>query len=102
MMREPNRFARAWRGMTAARFVCAAGASLLLVACQQGGTDDAQTSTDAKLPDASSTGAYDGIAEDETVRFTGTEPFWGGEVRGGALTYTTPDNPEGAKIAVER
>ncbi|MBO9499940.1 MAG: hypothetical protein J7483_10835 [Novosphingobium sp.] len=91
--------------MTAARIVCAAGAALLLVACQQGGDGGAATSgqaTDAKLPDANSTEAYDGIGADETVRFSGTEPFWGGQVSGGTLTYSTPENPDGAKIAVER
>lgn len=97
MTQKANRFARAWSGMTAA------GAALLLVACGQGGAGDAGApKTDARLPDASSTEAYDGIAENETVRFLGTEPFWGGEVGGGTLTYTTPDNPDGAKIAVER
>src|SRR6478736_3942532 len=77
MMREPDPFGRAWCGMTLARIFGAAGAALLLVACQQGGAD-------------------------ETVRFSGTEPFWGGQVSGGSLTYTTPDNPDGTKIAVER
>ncbi len=82
-----------------------AACALLLAACQQGGGDAAATAgqaTDAKLPDADSTEAYHGIAEDETVRFTGTEPFWGGQVSHGSLTYTTPENPDGAKIAVER
>ena len=95
-------FAPAWCGMTAVRIACAAGAALLLVACQQGGADDAGTATDARVPDANSTEAYDGIAKDETLRFSGTEPFWGGQVGGGSLTYTTPDNPDGATIAVER
>lgn len=45
---------------------------------------------------------YSGIASDETVRFTGTEPFWGGEVSGEKLTYTTPDSPEGEVITVDR
>jgi uncharacterized membrane protein len=71
---------------------------MLLVACQQGGPDAGS----AAVPDASSTEAYDGIAADETVRFTGTEPFWGGQVGNGSLTYNTPDNPDGATIAVER
>lgn len=87
--------------MMAARIVCAAGAVLLLAACGQGGTGSGDTAG-AKLPDANSTEAYNGIAENETVRFSGTEPFWGGQVSGGMLTYTTPDNPDGAKIKVER
>jgi len=85
--------------MIAARSLSVAGALALLAACQQGGDDVA---TDARVPDADSTAAFDGIAEDETVRFSGTEPFWGGQVSGGSLTYTTPDNPDGARIAVER
>ena len=101
MMREPDPLSPPWCGMTVARIVCAAGAALLLVACQQGGADDA-TATGAKVPDANSTEAYNGIGEDETLRFSGTEPFWGGQVRGGSLTYTTPENPDGTKIAVER
>jgi uncharacterized membrane protein len=90
--------------MNAARIVCAASVVLLLAACGQGGAGDAApgAATDAKLPDANSTVAYDGIGADETVRFSGTEPFWGGQVGGGTLTYTTPENPDGARIAVER
>lgn len=42
------------------------------------------------------------IAPDETLRFTGTEPFWGGEVAGTALTYRTPDNAEGRTLSVGR
>ena len=90
--------------MIAAR-VLPAACALLLVACQQNGADDAASpgqATDARLPDADSTEAYDGIAENETLRFTGTEPFWGGQVSGGSLTYTTPENPDGSTIAVER
>lgn len=81
-----------------------AACALLLVACQQGADEAASpgAATDAGLPDADSTEAYDGIAEDETVRFTGTEPFWGGQVGGGSLTYTTPENQDGTTIAVER
>ena len=46
--------------------------------------------------------AYDGIREDETVQFTGTEPFWGGNVNGATLTYSTPEDPEGSAIPVTR
>lgn len=45
---------------------------------------------------------FDGIAADETVQFTGTEPFWGGEVRGDRLTYSTPQNIAGDQLAVSR
>lgn len=100
MTREPNPPVRAFSGMIAARTLCAAAAALLLAACQQDG--DASVTTDSRLPDANSTEAFDGIVGDETVRFSGTEPFWGGQVSGGLLTYSTPENPDGAQIAVER
>ena len=46
--------------------------------------------------------AFDAIAEDETIRLIGTEPFWGGTVEAGRLVYTTPDNQAGETIAVKR
>lgn len=49
-----------------------------------------------------STRPFDGIAADETIRFTGTEPFWGGQVTGDSLTYSTPEDPEGTTITVSR
>jgi uncharacterized membrane protein len=45
---------------------------------------------------------YSGVKADETLRFTGTEPFWGGEVSGRTLIYTTPEKPEGDAIPVDR
>jgi uncharacterized membrane protein len=51
---------------------------------------------------AEDTESYSGIAEDEKVHFTGTEPFWGGEVAQGVLTYTTPENQAGEMVAVDR
>ena len=66
---------------------------VLLGACS---SDDASRATqDESTP-------FAGIAQDETVRFTGTEPFWGGRVQGDALTYTTPEDPDGATITVRR
>jgi len=75
-------------------------ASLPLVACQpeESGADAAP----AAVPAADSPEAYDDIRPDETLRFTGTEPFWGGEVTGGALIYSTPEDQDGTAIAVER
>lgn len=35
-------------------------------------------------------------------RATGTEPFWGVNVVGATLTYTTPDDPEGQVMEGER
>ena len=64
--------------------------ALLLAACQSAG--EAERSTEA----------YSGIGAGETVEFTGTEPFWGGETDGKQLTYSTPENIDGTTIAVER
>ena len=72
-----------------ARFAILAIA-LCASACQSGGEDDRSIKP------------FDGISADETIRFTGTEPFWGGETRDGSLTYTTPETPDGTTIAVSR
>lgn len=42
------------------------------------------------------------IAPEETVHFTGTEPFWGGEVASGTLRFSTPDDIDGRTFPVER
>lgn len=69
--------------------------ALLLAACQPGGG--------ASVPgDAQDTAAFSGIAPDETIRFVGTEPFWGGQSKGESLTYTTPENPQGSDIFIKR
>jgi uncharacterized membrane protein len=78
---------------------------VLLAACQPGTADGGSApgeAGDAAIPDPASSEPYAGIAESETLRFTGTEPFWGGEATGGSLTYTTPEDPDGTTIAVER
>jgi uncharacterized membrane protein len=74
-----------------ARFVLAL--ALLLAACGQGGPG----TSDAPAPQPS------GLAgENEPLHLTGTEPFWGGEVSGATLTYSTPENQVGTKIAISR
>jgi len=45
---------------------------------------------------------FDAIAKNEAIRLVGTEPFWGGTVKGSVLTYTTPENPSGTAVAVTR
>ncbi len=83
--------------MTVIRFAPILAPALLLAACQP------QSAGDADLPgNTDSTQPYSGIAEDETLRFIGTEPFWGGDVTGGSLTYSTPEDQDGETIAVER
>jgi uncharacterized membrane protein len=67
----------------------------LLTACGQG--------SGSRVPgDSSDTQPFSGIAESEELQLTGTEPFWGGSVKGGTLTYTTPENIVGTAITVER
>jgi len=74
--------------------------ALLLAACQSGVEHDP---ADGNVPgDSASTRPYDGIAEGETVRFTGAEPFWGGQATGTVLNYSTPEKPDGETITVER
>lgn len=73
--------------------ITAIAATILLTACQTENADGA--------PGTSPEG-FDGIAASETVRFTGTEPFWGGSVSRERLTYETPENIEGSTIAVRR
>lgn len=73
--------------------------ALLLAACQPGGHDGGG----ADVPGDSASGEpYAGIGTDEMLRFTGTEPFWGGQLGGGKMTYNTPENPAGWTIPVNR
>lgn len=46
--------------------------------------------------------AYDGIAPDEAITLTGTEPFWGITIANNVATYTTPENPSGSVFEVAR
>lgn len=45
---------------------------------------------------------FDGIRADEAISFLGTEPFWGGKVGGGQLTYSTPENQAGETVPARR
>ncbi len=62
---------------------------------------------DAALPgDATDDQPFSAIAADEEIHFTGTEPFWGGDIAGGQLTWMTPENiandPGGQRVTVTR
>ena len=83
------------RAMTSRSFIAAASL-LALAACQSGPEGPGGTTRDSPGE------AFSAIGPGETIRFTGTEPFWGGEAAGGSLTYSTPENQEGTTIAVER
>ena len=74
-------------------------ALLLLVAGCSGGGANAGGETTVTAADSH---PYSGIGAAESVHFTGTEPFWGGEVSGDTLTYRTPDDQQGRPIAITR
>ena len=80
---------------TVARQIAAAISTLAFAGCTAG-------TPDAEGAPGTSPEGFTGIASSEIVYFGGTEPFWGGEVSGDRLTYSTPDNPEGTDIAIER
>jgi uncharacterized membrane protein len=70
-------------------------AGLLLAGCS--------ANENERLPgDSADMQPYSGIAETEVLHLTGTEPFWGGSIANGTLTYSTPENIEGTAIAVTR
>lgn len=80
----------------ALRIIFAAGLAGALAACNSGGANgNVPGNTDSTEPFAE-------IAPGDTLRFTGTEPFWGGEATGTALLYTTPEKPEGETVTVKR
>ena len=62
---------------------------LALTACQPG-------------VEAERAATFDAIAPGDTVSFAGTEPFWGGTVKDGQLTYRTPENADGVTIPIDR
>jgi len=79
------------------RHLVSALAFFALAACQSSGQDG------TTVPgDRGDTHPFSEIAVDETLHFTGTEPFWGGEVTGQQLTFNTPEKPDGQTIAVSR
>lgn len=87
---------------------------LTLAACGDGRGEESEPAVDgetvtgrAPAPgtapgSAEDTAPYSGIVPGETIRFTGPEPFWSGDVSGQTLTYSTPDNIDGSTIQVER
>lgn len=46
--------------------------------------------------------AFDKVAPRETVTLTGTEPFWNLKITGGDGLWTTPENPDGTRLALAR
>lgn len=73
----------------------------LLAACTS--PDAPADGAPAAVPgDGEDSQPFHAIAADDVVRFTGTEPFWGGEVNGTALRWSTPENIDGETITVTR
>lgn len=73
----------------------------LLGACTA--SDPAAPGDGAELPgDSQDSVPFHAIAQDEVIRFTGTEPFWGGEITGTTLRWSTPENIDGESIVVTR
>lgn len=76
----------------------AAALPLLLAACQpavDGGPGASPIAEGSAAPFAA-------IGAEEAIRFTGTEPFWGGTVTGTRLLWQTPENIDGETLAVRR
>lgn len=48
------------------------------------------------------TAAFDDIAMSETIRVTGTEPFWNAVITDGELTYSTPEELEGQSTHITK
>lgn len=77
------------------RYLVIPAVALLLAACN--------SQPDGELPgNLQDERPYAGIVESETIKLNGTEPFWGGEIKGGFFNYTTPEHMSGQRIAVER
>ena len=86
---------RAQRYIPPMRSSLAISAALLLAACTK--------APDAALPgNAEDDQPFAAIGEDEVIRVLGTEPFWGGEIAHGMVTWSTPDNPDGQRVPVTR
>jgi uncharacterized membrane protein len=68
---------------------------ILVCACSAGPDVSIPGNTEDEQPFAA-------IGEDEVIRLTGTEPFWGGEIAGGTMLWTTPENIDGETVAVTR
>jgi len=75
-------------------FVAALVAAFAVAGCHRGAKD---------LPgDAQDHAPFHEIGDGEVIHFLGTEPFWGGEVTGTRMTYSTPGSPKGEVIPITR
>lgn len=93
------------------RYTLAASAILVMAACSPEGSsrDPAGSGAQERQTEGSTSSSagdenqgFTAIRPEETVHFTGTEPFWGGQVSFTSLAYSTPETPDGASIEVAR
>ena len=78
------------------RRTMAFAAMAMLAACTGGGDP-------GNIPgDTGDSAPFAEIGPNDRLQFTGTEPFWGGEVTGGTLIYSTPETPDGHAFEVQR
>ena len=93
---RPARLPRPCHRAAPVRALLALSGAAALAACHPGGSGHAVPG------DPDDPRPFAGIGAEEELRFAGTEPFWGGSVKGATLTYTTPENAEGTAITVTR
>jgi uncharacterized membrane protein len=77
----------------ACTFAAAALGAGLIAACSPQSGDS--IATDDAAP-------FDGIAADEVIKLSGTEPFWGISIEKDVATYSSPDNLAGSVFEVSR
>ncbi len=88
--------------MVLARLSLPLALALVLGACHAGADGPGADGPGVAPGDRADSRPYAGVTPDEKLHFTGTEPFWGGEVAGGTFTYSTPDKADGWTIRVDR
>lgn len=74
------------------RFLQLAALALGLAACTPAKTDGIDPQGKA----------FDKVAPGEVVTLTGTEPFWNLTITGGEGVWSTPEQPDGTRLAVTR
>ena len=75
-------------------------AALAAFALAVAGCSDAVS--DAAPGDTGDMEPFAAIAPADTLRLTGTEPFWGGTIAGDTLQWSTPELPDGIAVSVTR
>lgn len=76
--------------------------SLLALAACHSGSRQPPPDQPSIPGDRADTRPYDGIAPNDIIHATGTEPFWSITAAGETLSYTTPDKPEARSVPASR